>query len=83
MDTKLVIVLALFEMAALILVARLWLCRRRMRIVPRVFWSLVLLVPVFGLMLYALIHNDPDAHPEYMEESGSADDVGGGPGGSD
>jgi hypothetical protein len=80
-DTKLIIALSVLEAIALVVIVRLWLRRRsRMSVVARLVWSVVLLVPGFGLMMYGFIHSDPDEHPDYIEEFGSADDVGGGHG---
>ncbi len=64
-----IIPLSVFEIAALIVITRLWM-QRRVRIVPRLFWSVMLLVPFFGLILYLFLHEDPEAHPYRSGDSG-------------
>jgi hypothetical protein len=62
MDGLAIIVIGVFEIAGACLIARLW-TRRKMRILPRLFWSLVLLVPFFGLLMYGFTKVDPEVHP--------------------
>jgi hypothetical protein len=66
MDKFAIILFAVLEAIALV-VARLWL-RRRHRIVPRILWSLLLLVPLFGLLIYGFVVIDLDKNPERMEK---------------
>ena len=76
MDTKLIIALSVLEAIALVVIVRLWLMRRRrMSVVARILWSLILLVPGFGLIMYGFIHSQTEEQPDYIEEFGSADDV--------
>jgi hypothetical protein len=53
------IVFILVELLALVLVVRLWIKPGRRRTVAKVLWSLVLLVPVAGIMAYFFIASFP------------------------
>ena len=82
MDRSAIIVFVVLEVMALIVVARLWL-RRRHRIIPRILWSLLLLVPLFGLLMYGFIVINLDKNPERMDSQADNDafyGAGGGPG---
>lgn len=73
MDTFVIIyLLGLLEVVALFVVLHLW-TKRRMRIVPRLFWSIVLLVPALGLLMYGFIQINPDRNPERMETQSDRD----------
>ena len=50
--------------AALIL--SLWVCYRRDTILKRLGWSLVLLVPVIGWVLYGGLYRPPPVQPKDM-----------------
>jgi len=60
---------SLSEIIALIVIARLWM-RHRLKIFPCLIWSVVLLVPFFGLMVYVFLHEEPEAHPYKAGDSG-------------
>lgn len=66
MDKPTLIIGATLELIALIVIVRLWM-RRPLRIVPTIFWSLVLLVPFFGLLLYFFLRDEPEAHPDRVD----------------
>jgi hypothetical protein len=74
-----IILFSFFEIVALIVIVRLWMSRR-VKLVPRLLWSVVLLVPFFGLVLYAFLHDEPkhsDNVPDtYRTGSSSAGDHG-------
>ena len=73
MTTSQIVLLSISEVVALFFIARLWLKRGRLGAVARVFWSIILLVPVLGVILYGFCLNDPDAHPYDTDTtSGSA-----------
>jgi hypothetical protein len=61
MTTPQVIVLGLLEAIALGVIARLWL-KRDSGLAARLIWSVVLLVPLFGLMAYFFLTDSPDEH---------------------
>jgi hypothetical protein len=67
MDSLTIICLSVFEAVAIWIIVRLWIRKRRMSIVPRVFWSVILLIPVFGLMLYFFICSDGEKNPDHIE----------------
>jgi hypothetical protein len=79
-----IILLSSLEIVALIVIVRLWM-HRHLGVLPRLLWSVVLLVPLFGLLLYGFLHTDPDAHPDGAPDSwpgyGGGGDGGGGHGG--
>lgn len=77
MDKPMLILGAIIEIVALIVIVRLWM-RRPSRVVSSVFWSLVLLVPFFGLFLYFFLREEPPAHGEHVADFGSGGGDGGG-----
>ena len=87
-NTLAVILGSLSEVVALIFIARLW-TRRRAKFVPRLLWSVLLLVPFFGLMVFLFLHEEPEGHPDIVGDSGwnvgsggnGGGDYGGGDGG--
>ena len=80
MDTFAIIGLAVLELVALIVVARLWICRRH-RLIPRILWSLLLLVPLFGVLMYGFLANDGEKNPGQMDSQADSDAFYGGHGG--
>jgi hypothetical protein len=63
MTTQQLIFFAVFEIIGLLVIARMWMKRWHRRLVVRVIWSVVLLVPAFGLMAYFFLRETPDEHP--------------------
>jgi len=63
-----IITVALLECISLVLIIRLW--RRRRKISPwqRCAWSIVLLIPIFGWLLYAFLAINPEAHSDSLPE---------------
>lgn len=77
------ILFGVFELVALVIVVRLW-ASRRTELIPRLLWSVVLLVPCFGLMAYIFLYENPESHSERPGDSGyGGSDSGGGHGGHD
>jgi len=72
MDTFAIIVLSVLELLALVVIVRLWTLRR-LHILSRIIWSLILLVPLFGLLMYGFIQSDPEKNPERMESQADSD----------
>lgn len=65
-----IIVFGLLELAALAVVVRLWIKKKHRNAWVRLLWSLVLLVPVVGLMFYGfLAGNDSDNDPSSWSET--------------
>jgi bacteriorhodopsin len=80
MDTLVILVLCALEVIALFTLVRLWL-RRRMRMVPRIFWSLLMLVPLFGLVMFIFIQSNLEPNPYKTETQADMDAFDGGHGG--
>ena len=80
MDTFTIIAGAVLELVALIVIVRLWV-RRRMRIIPRIFMSIILLVPFFGLLIYAFVGIDLGRNPDRMHTQTDSDAFSDGGGG--
>jgi hypothetical protein len=82
MDLFDIILFGLFEIVGLIAIVRLW-TRRGEKLLARFLWSVALLVPFFGLIAYAVLHEDPEGHPYCSDStwSGYGGDPGGGHGG--
>jgi len=73
-DWRPLIAAAVFEACALIAIYRVW--RKKSKSLPaKIFWTLVLLVPLLGLLLYAFIFVSPDSHDDNppMNTSGFAE----------
>lgn len=61
MTTAKMILLGGLELVSVLLVARLWM-RRKHGIATRVLWSLIILLPALGPLLYVFLSTDVDAH---------------------
>jgi len=72
MDRFAIITLAVLEVIALVVIARLWI-RRRHPFVPRILWSVLLLVPLFGLLMYGFLVSDLEKNPDRMESGADSD----------
>lgn len=80
MTTQQLIVFAAFEIIGLLVILRMWMKRWPRRIVIRLLWSVLLLVPAFGLFMYFVLREDPDEHPydtDTMRESAESVESGG------
>lgn len=67
-----IIVVALLEVAALFAVMRVWRQKRR-HWVSKLLWSVLLLVPVLGLLFYGFLTITPEAKPDHTEDRIGAD----------
>jgi hypothetical protein len=76
LDTPTIVALSICELVALLTIVNLWFRKRRMRVVTRLLWSVVLLVPLFGVLFYGLTRPDPDAHWEDVGDHSSGGGVG-------
>ena len=72
MNKLTIIAAAVFELVSFIVIIRLWL-RRRMRIIPRMLVSLILLVPFFGLLIFIFIGSDLGKNPDRMNTQSDSD----------
>ena len=68
MSTFQIIGLVALECISLFFVVRLWRGKRKMGVWTRCFWSLVLLVPLFGRLLYGFVVTDPKEHSDVLTE---------------
>ena len=69
-----VALLMIFEGFSLWLIARLWLTRRRLGVIRKLAWSMVLLIPVVGWLFFAAFCPAParDEHGGHVEYGGAA-----------
>jgi len=63
-----IITVALLECISLVLIIRLWARKRKISPWQRWAWSIVLLVPIFGWLLYAFLAINPEAHSDSLPE---------------
>lgn len=59
-------VILILEIISLAVMCRMWCGKGRW--IGKLIWSVVLLVPVLGLVLYLFLTNDPDRHGEDLNE---------------
>jgi len=75
MSTPQIIVLSVLESISLFVIFRLWTRKRKPSLLSRCFWSIVLLIPLLGLVFYGFVANSPEWHgerlPEYPPDTGS------------
>lgn len=62
------IIIAVLEFAGLLVIARLW-GRKTGKLWSRVIWTFALLVPLCGLILYAMTRRESEPHPLEPPES--------------
>jgi uncharacterized protein with PQ loop repeat len=73
-----VIILAtLLELAALVAVVRVWRHKQRSWI-GKLFWSVLLLIPFFGLLFFGFLTINPDSQSDHTEDCMRARTLGGG-----
>ena len=82
MDTLIVTSFFVVEVVSLSIIINLWL-RRRMHIILRMFWSVLLLVPFFGLLMFVFVVSDLDPNPEKTDTGSDSDAFDGGGGHGD
>ena len=58
----LIVLCAIWAWVSITLVIRLWLVHRAASFAKKIFWSLMLMVPVFGWMSYGGFFQVPDRH---------------------
>jgi hypothetical protein len=76
LDTPTIVALSICEFVALFTIVNLWSRKRRMHVVIRLLWSVVLLVPLFGVLFYGLTRSDPEAHADDVGDHSSGGGVG-------
>ena len=73
MDIFIFIVVGTMEVVALSISIQLWFPKRRMKIIPRIFCSILLLVPFFGLLMYVFLRSDLEKNPDRMDTQSDTD----------
>jgi hypothetical protein len=63
------IILFVSEVAGLYFVWRLWRRKNGRSLGFRIFWTVLLLVPVLGVIFYGLAANDPPEKPGWPDEN--------------
>ena len=81
MSTPRILLLGVLELIALIAIVRLWRKRRHGRPIIRLVWSVILLVPLFGILAYGFLTVDPDEHPDETDSMRDAAESAGEDGG--
>jgi hypothetical protein len=76
LDASAIVILSVCELAALIAIVRLWTRKHRMHVVVRLLWSIVLLMPFFGLLFYGFTRSDPGGHSDDVPDSTYGSDPG-------
>ena len=67
------IVFVVLECISLVFIVRLWRRKRKMPGWRRCLWSIVLLVPLVGWLLYGFNAIDPEAHSDDLPERWGSD----------
>jgi hypothetical protein len=70
---QLLVLLGVYEALALLVIGRLWARRRHKRLLVRVLWSVVLLAPIFGILAYVFLMENPEEHPYYTADHSASD----------
>jgi uncharacterized protein with PQ loop repeat len=68
MNWFLIITGTVLEIVALIVAVRLWRQKRRGR-VSKLFWTVVLLIPFFGLLIYGFLAVNPESQADHNENT--------------
>jgi hypothetical protein len=68
MKPLLSILVFVLELIALIVVARVWR-QKHTHWAAKLLWSILLMVPVFGLLFYGFLTITPDAQEDHTETS--------------
>ena len=63
------IILGVCELAGVYFVWRLWRSHCGRSLGFRIFWSVLLLVPVLGIIFYGITANDPSEKPGWPDEN--------------
>jgi uncharacterized protein with PQ loop repeat len=68
MSTLQIVGLVVLECISIFFVIRLWRRRRKMSVWSRCFWSIILLVPLFGWLFYGFVVTDSQEHSDLLTE---------------
>jgi hypothetical protein len=71
-NTSAIILLSISEIIALIIITRLWM-RRPMKFFSCLIWSIVLLVPLLGLIAFFFLREEPGINTYQVGDSAGGD----------
>jgi len=71
-----IVMVGLCEIVALAAIIHLWFRKHDMLLITRLFWTIVLLVPLLGLLFYGFMRRDPPAHSDNVPDSSGGIDPG-------
>lgn len=77
MTTEQLELLAVFEGVGAILIFRLWRAKARKSLVFKIVWTLFLLIPLLGPLMYGFIVINPSSHGDDPSDSTGGIDPGG------
>jgi hypothetical protein len=74
MTTEQIVVLAILEAVALVVIVRLWWRGGKSSLLARLLWTVVLTVPRLGILVYAFLRSNPGEHPDNCYDFGGGGD---------
>ena len=69
--TEQIVVLGVLEAVALAVIVRLWWRGGKTSLLARLLWTVVLTVPLLGVLVYAFLRSNPSEHPDNCHDFGS------------
>lgn len=72
MDKLSVILFLVAELVAVAAIVYLWARSPKPSLTGRILWSILLLVPVFGLIFYFFLREEPEPHGENQWTDGAS-----------
>lgn len=71
MDTFTIIMAVVLELCGFVAIGHLWTRKSKKSFVGRCLWSVLLLVPILGPLLYGYLQIEPDENPESAADGAS------------
>ncbi len=72
MDKLLIVLLVVAEIVAVGIVVHLWVHAPKPSLTNRLLWSLLLMLPVFGVLFYLFLREEPEPHGENKWTDGAS-----------
>ncbi|MGO8929490.1 MAG: PLDc N-terminal domain-containing protein [Limisphaerales bacterium] len=72
MDKFLAILLLVAELVAVAAIVHLWNHAPKPSLTSRLLWSVLLMIPVFGLIFYIFLREEPEPHGENKWTDGAS-----------
>jgi hypothetical protein len=72
MDKIFAILLLVAELGGVVVIVQLWTHAPRPPLISRLLWSVILILPVFGLLFYIFLREVPEPHGENKWTSGAS-----------